>query len=461
MEANTVEKKMQFKQHIGRRVIALCLAGAMLGGSALAWRVQIRENELEYVGTVLEQAASVTRSNTAYLRQSTLERAKRVLRHAIRKPKKFEDFDTYASLAIASGDFEEAIAYLQSCMDTYPGDSDAERAVLWLRMGSLYTLTEKPMEAIDCYDKALELNDTLADAYLLRAQMKCESGTLESAADDLRHYEKLAGSNPVVQGALGGLYESIEDYKTANECYTLAIESGQYEVNMLASRARCRILTDDPASALNDLNRFFQEGGTDENGDYYAMLGMCRMEKEDYAGALGAFHQAIARDYSGTSSLLSQCVACAYVTEDYESVVKDGTLAIADARRNGADEEQIASLSQWVGLAHFVRGEYPEAAEALKRVIEYDPSVPNMYYYVGVSYMSCERAEEAVEYLLTSAKRGEYSSVCYYNSALCHMDMGEYQKAFNELNSAIRASDDATAVQEAIKMRDKIKFYLY
>lgn len=54
METDTVEKKYKFKTHLGRRVVALCLAGAMLGGGFLAWKVQIREGELQYVGTVLE-----------------------------------------------------------------------------------------------------------------------------------------------------------------------------------------------------------------------------------------------------------------------------------------------------------------------------------------------------------------------------------------------------------------------
>lgn len=461
METDTVEKKYKFKTHLGRRVVALCLAGAMLGGGFLAWKVQIREGELQYVGTVLEQAASVTRSNTRYLNQNTLERAWRVLRTAVRKPKTFEEFDTYASLSIASGEYEEAIGYMQSCIDTCPEGSDEEKAILWLRKGSLYTLTEQPEDAISCYDRALALDDSLADAYLLRAQMKCENGGLESAAGDLLKYEELAGEHPAIQGALGGLYESIEDYENANKCYTVAIESGSYDVNMLASRARCRILTDDSESALEDLNRFFNEGGKDETGDYYAMLGMCRMEKEDYAGALGAFHQAIDRNYSNTPMLLSQCVACAYVTEDYESVVKDGERAITDALENGADEAQIASLSQWVGLAHFIREEYPESAEALKRVVEYDPSVPYMNYYIGICYMSCENAAEAVDYLLASAERGEYRSVCYYNAALCHMDLGDYQTAKWELDDAIQAADDERAVQEAYRMLDEIRFYLY
>ena len=60
---------------------------------------------------------------------------------------------------------------MQGCIDLYSGESQNALGVLYLRLGSLYALTEDSQSAITSFDKALELVPGLAEAYLLRAQM--------------------------------------------------------------------------------------------------------------------------------------------------------------------------------------------------------------------------------------------------------------------------------------------------
>lgn len=461
MENKTEEKGIySFRNHLRKRLMALFLVVVMLGGSILAWRIQIRETGLEYVGTVLERAQQVTDQNTSYLTQSALERAWRVLRTAVRRPRSYEEFETYASLAIAKGDYAAATEYMQGCIDQYSGGDDGKLANLWLRKGSLYTLCSEEEKAIECYDKALEIDNTIQDALLLRAQMNSELGNAEAAADDLISYEKLAGSNPLIQAALGGLYESIGNYDAAVKCYTVAIDSENYDAAALASRARCLILTGGSEAAGEDLERFFREGGEDETGDNYAMLGMCRMEKGDYPGALKALHSAIRRGYSNPVMLYEQCVACAYVMQDYDTVIKDGGAAVELAESRGEINEGTADIYQWIGYANFIKNDYAPAAEAFEKALALNPALEYMNYYAGISCMSIDKPEKAVDFFRKSADLGEYPSICMYDSGLCRLQLEDYEGAKKDLEEAIEHNDDKDAVAESRQLLSELQRYL-
>lgn len=432
----------------------------LVGGMVLAWEVRIQDLRKQYVGSTLEYASQVTQNNTGYLNQSAVERAWQVLTKAIRKPKTYEEFETYASLAIAKGQYEEGIGYLQSCIDTYPEESDSERARLWLRKGSLYTLTEQFASATECYNMALSLDPKIPDAYLLRAQMESEQGDMETAAEDLKTYLALAGSNPVIQAALGGLYESIEDYENAVKCYTEAIESTQYEVSNLASRGRCRILLGDSQAALQDLERFFQEGGADTTGDIYAMLGMCRMDAGNYGDARKAFYSAIHMGYPDPKLIWTQCVACDYIMEDYDAVIEDGAKALEAIEQHGGTGKEIGELNQWIGFSYFVKNDYEQAAQAFETSLRHDSTLSYIHYYAGICCMSTGDNEKATAYFLRSAQRDEYASICLYNAALCFLQLEDYESAKQQLEAAIEAGDDEEAVSEAKTLLVQVKNYI-
>lgn len=273
-----------------KRILAGCMAFLLIASMAMSWAVQIRFEQMEYLGTVLEHAAAVTEENTEYLSESSLKRAWNILRYAVGKPKSFDDYEMYASLAIARKEYGEAIQYMQGCIDLYSGESQNALGVLYLRLGSLYALTEDSQSAITSFDKALELVPGLADAYLLRAQMYAILDDMDQAVADIRHYEELAGDDPAIRASIGTLYESAGEYENAVACYTVGIEQAtSVDPELLASRARCYLLLGKTAEAKKDLDRFFAEGGTDPTGERNAMLGTCCMEAEEYERATTVF----------------------------------------------------------------------------------------------------------------------------------------------------------------------------
>ena len=462
LSIQTAEKpeRFSFAYRTGRRVLAFALAAVLLGSMMLAWGARVRDLRKAYAGSALEYASQVLQSNTGYLNEPAVERAWQILTNAVRKPKTFEEFETYASLSIAKGDYKEAIGYLEHCIDLYSGDSDGELALLWLRKGSLFTLTEDFKTAQDCYDKALQLDETIPDAYLLRAQMESELGNMEAAVKDLKRYESLAGPQPVIQAALGGLYESAQDYENAEKCYTQAISSENYEVNILAARGRCRILLGDTEGALRDLERYLREGGEDPTGDVHAMLGMCRMEAQRYEDARKSFDAAIRAGYADEKLLWAQRVACDYILKDYDAVIQDGGKALELMEAQGGTDGEMGELNQWIGFSYFIKNDYEAALQAFEQARKQNAQLSEITYYAGICAMSVGKDEQAVEYFLESAERGEYTSVCMYNAALCEIRLEDHLTAAAYLQASIDAGDDENAVTEAKELLDQVKEYL-
>lgn len=74
--------------------------------------------------------------------------------------------------------------------------------------------------------------------------------------------------------------------------------------------------------------------------------------------------------------------------------------------------------------------------------------------------MSTGKDEQAVAYFLESAERGEYTSVCMYNAALCEIRLEDHMAAAAYLQASIDAGDDENAVTEAKELLDQVKEYL-
>lgn len=449
-----------------RRLLAGFMAVLLLGGLLLGYAAQIRFAQLNYLGTVLEHAAAVTADNTGYLNESGLQRAWNILRYAVGKPKTYDEYEMYASIAIARTEYAEAIPYMQGCIDLLEDGSEREKALLELRLGSLYALSDDAESAISCFDKALNMEPTLADAYLLRAQMHSLMGNQELAAADVRSYDQLAGENPAIRAAIGSLYEGAGDYRNAVACYTTGLEqSGGTDTDLLASRARCYVLLGDMGAARLDLISFFAEGGSDPTGEYNVMLGLCRMENGEYDLALQAFHNAVNAGYDQLPLIYSQCVLCAYILGDYATVISDGNKALealAGLQEGDileATEAEIMTaeeLHHWIGLARMAGEDFRGAKEEFLMIGDFAKAPEGVLYYLGLCCASIGEQEQAIAFFTQSIEKGQMVSLCYYNRAVSNLQAGNAENGLYDLVAVLERNDDEDAVDAAIAMLEEL-----
>ena len=459
------EKKLPKK--LWRRLLAAFMALVLIAAMFLGYAAQIRFGQLQYVGTVLEHAASVTADNTEYLSESTLMRAWNILRYAVGKPKTYDEFEMYASLAIARQDYAGAIPYMQGCIDQYPGGSPREEAVLHMRLGSLYALSDDVENAITSFGRAIETEPALADAYLLRAQMLSLAGRQEAVVADIRSYDALVGDNPAIRVAVGGLYESAGEYESAAACYTLGLEqSGGTDPELLAARGRCLVLTENLGAARQDFIDFFANGGQDPTGEYNLMLGLCRMEAEEYQQALNSFHNALNAGYAQRSLVYSQCVLCAYIIGDYETVITDGEKALEALNQPSQQEPDTPAivdgrmskeeLHHWIGLARMA-GEDFEGAKAEFMMIEDLAKAPEgVLYYLGLCCASLGENEEAISHYTNSIEQQQMISLCMYNRGVSYLQLEKLEEGLTDLITVLQRNDDADATAAAAALLQEL-----
>ena len=417
-----------------KRIMALLLVLVFILGMYLSFRVQIKFSGLNYVGNVAEYAAKLTEDNTSYLSKGTLERAWSILKTAVGRPRTFEEFNTYASIAIAG------------CLNTCSGGL-TEEAVLCLRLGSLYVLMEDFNEALKWLDLALAKDDTLASAYFLRAEVRLELGETQAALDDLHRYQETEGSSPVLLASLGELYESAGEYENAVECYTIGLSSAQsYRDALYVNRARCHIFLGEMLDARRDLERYFVITDDDPGGEASAMLGMCLMDAGEFAGAVEQFHKAVNNGYENAWLLYSQSVICAYLIGDYVTAARDGKLALTGSDQAG---ENGAELCLWIGLSYFAREQWQEAAAYFTLAADRDGDLEDLSFYQGVCAYSQEDMDAAIAYFTASIGRGESVGESYYNRALCYIAKEDSALAEDDLVRFLAVSEDESMRAQA------------
>ena len=481
------EKKLPKK--LWRRLLAAFMALVLIAAMFLGYAAQIRFGQLQYVGTVLEHAASVTADNTEYLSESTLKRAWNILRYAVGKPKTYDEFemtnllfrmhsyirkhrpslspDSKDNHIPSSREVHGALPYMQGCIDQYPGGSPREEAVLHMRLGSLYALSDDVENAITSFGRAIETEPALADAYLLRAQMLSLAGRQEAVVADIRSYDALVGDNPAIRVAVGGLYESAGEYESAAACYTLGLEqSGGTDPELLAARGRCLVLTENLGAARQDFIDFFANGGQDPTGEYNLMLGLCRMEAEEYQQALNSFHNALNAGYAQQALVYSQCVLCAYIIGDYETVITDGEKALEALNQPSQQEPDTPAivdgrmskeeLHHWIGLARMA-GEDFEGAKAEFMMIEDLAKAPEgVLYYLGLCCASLGENEEAISHYTNSIEQQQMISLCMYNRGVSYLQLEKLEEGLTDLITVLQRNDDADATAAAAALLQEL-----
>lgn len=450
----SMENRKISKKRIALRVLALAVALVLAGGVYLTTQARIRFSRLNYVGQVAEYAANLTADETDYLTRGRLDRAWRILKTTIRKPKTYDDYELYASIAIAREDYGNAAKYLEGCIDTYDKPGVRDLAVLQLRLASLYVLQGNYADALTRLDEAVRTDPELAAAYFLRAQMHMALDDTDAAVADMRTYQDLPGSDPLILASLGGLYESCGEYTRAIDCYTMGIENKEtYDVELYKDRARCRILSEDIRGAKQDLDTYFGLDGRDEKGEAAALLAMCRMDAQDYAGAYEMFHRAVEDGYETPYLLYSQATLCAYLAEDYSGAAMDGLEAI-----RGMDEagENSGEVHYWVALAYLIQENYGLCRTHLEQAQRLQPQMSDIPYYMGVCAMAQGENEDAIGYFTESLEKGENTEMSLYDRAVCLLQEGLLEEAAADLTQLKAQTKDAELTAQADELLDVI-----
>ena len=148
-------------------------------------------------------------------------------------------------------------------------------------------------KAIECYDKAIELNPQQTSAYLNRGVVYNVMGNYDRAIQDYDRAIELEPTSVSGYGNRGNTYTINGNYDRAVQDYSRAIELDPLSVNDYGGRGTAYGRKGDYGRALQDFDQAIKLGPTITTPTIYHQRGMVYVLKRDYDRAIQDFNIAI------------------------------------------------------------------------------------------------------------------------------------------------------------------------
>ncbi|MBN1438462.1 MAG: tetratricopeptide repeat protein [Anaerolineales bacterium] len=139
----------------------------------------------------------------------------------VQKPDLMESHRAMGYVYLMTGNYSEALDEYQKAIDLHNKLAD-----LWLRLGQCYQAVNDPGEAIDAYLKASTLDSKSPDPFVFISRTYAGQGEFGKAAQYAEMAVALAPLNPSYHGLLGVMYYRNRRYQEAIPELSLAIAGG-------------------------------------------------------------------------------------------------------------------------------------------------------------------------------------------------------------------------------------------
>ena len=253
-------------------------------------------------------------------------------------------------------------------------------------------------QAIEYYDKAIELNPKNAVAYYNRGVAYCDKGEHKKAIED---YSKAIELNP---------YYAKTYYNRGNACFY----KGEYD------------------KAIEDYNKAIELNPDDVEA--YYNCGVAYYNKGEYEKAIEDYSKAIELNPDEAKAYYNRGVAY-YDKGEYEKGIEDYRKAI-----ELKPEDKEAYYNR--GNAYYNKGEYDKALEDYNKAIELNLDDAKAYYNRGTAYYNKGEYDKAIEDYNKAIELNPDDAKEYYNRGNAYYFKGEYAKAIDDYSVSIELSPD-------------------
>jgi tetratricopeptide (TPR) repeat protein len=255
--------------------------------------------------------------------------------------------------------FKEAEADLTRVIDAVGMRGD----IYLLRARARRELGDSVQQLSDL-DQALKFEPTLAEAYLMRAQLKA-AGQADEAMEDLRWAAKYGSKDPELPLLQARLLMHKGEAAAANEAWTRVLNQTPGLMEALIGRARMREKLDDRYGAIDDWSTVLN--ADPDNVDAWVSRGVLRHRAGNPRSALEDMEKALSLKPDHPRALLERGRLYFYA-QDLEKAVADLTQVLQVDEKNAQ-----ALLLRGQAFAKLER--VTEALKDLKRAIQLDPSM--------------------------------------------------------------------------------------
>ncbi len=322
------------------------------------------------------------------------------------------------------GNVREAHATLSKifAVETRPDESLTYKAQAYKILGDLYEVQGLFSEAISAYHKAIKVNPNFVEAYAYLAQVYRNTGKFDQA---LFYYKKALSLRPnwvELYFQLGQAYSWSGDVPKAIRCYQKTLEQNPNHVHAYFALAMAYGTLGDTERAIALYQNIITLKPDFANA--YHNLGCLLFGKNDYAGALKAWEQAL--NYNQD--------------EDYQFSIYNniGQVFAAQGKISDAIKYYYKSieLKADFSLAYSNLGkicqqqnQHETAVYCFEKVIELEPNNQFAYTDCGASLLQLGRIDAALQHFQTVIALDPKFVVGYCQRVKEHLDDDELSLA--------------------------------
>jgi tetratricopeptide (TPR) repeat protein len=330
-----------------------------------------------------------------------------------------------AGAALARGSLDQAVAlYSEALQDkTLPNE---RRAILLSDRGVAYARLQNPKEAIEDFNRAIQLFPEYAAIYNNRGNVLLGIGAVREAQKDFDRALMLAPGYAAAYSNRAGAELKQGDIALAIADYSKAIALVPVNPAAFTGRGRAHLVARRPGAAIQDFTRAV--GFDARFSAAYRARAEAKMMTERYDEAIEDFSRAVA--FEARNAELYLLRGSAYLAADNAaSAVKDFSTAIDLSPRN-------ARAHAARGFAYAKAQAYDDALNDLGRAVELDPRSPKAFAYRAWTYRQ-QQPELALKDVERALKLDPNSAEAYWARAEIEEVRGQGALAVTDLSKAL------------------------
>lgn len=353
----------------------------------------------------------------------------------------------------------------------------------YLQRGNLYIQFNRYDRALQDYDKIIQINPGITDAYIFRSFIKLELGDKQGALEDcnkatqivtnddfsntlaytIRGYVKsqlgdtegtlqdldkaiqIYPNNAMAHVNRGIIKSELGDKQGAIQDYNKTIQVDPSAVQAYINRAVIKNNLGDKQGAFQDYNKAIQIDPN--NAQAYFNRGGVKAELGDVQGALQDFDKAIQIDTNNTMAYTNRGVT-KFNLGDTQGALQDYNKAI---QIDPNDAVQYKNR----GLAKFKLGDSQGALQDFDKAIQINPNVARYYVNRGLAKLKLGDKKGALQDHNKAIQIDPNDAMAYNNRGTIKAELGDLQGTLKDYNKADQINPDHTKAYSNQKILEK------
>ncbi len=336
------------------------------------------------------------------------------------------------------GQYDLAMPVYEQAIDRLVEASD--KALVWNDLGNSYVMVQRPNDALDAYEHAIDLDDEYALPWFNLGNVHTSNARFNKAVKAYRQAIKLDADHPWTYNNLGWVRhyqghpeEAIEHYQKAIELHTDPTQKAT-TWNYLGDVYQTQQQPNEAIKAYSQAVQLYPTFGRPWNslGDMYRAVGREEGVVQAYQRAI-EYEPAFAPPYHSLGQIFKDRGAYMQAATFYRHAIE----------RHTQDVDRAAS---WNGLGDVYRllEQFPQAIEGYQKAIELNPTEAWPYHNLAFIHKNMEQYHQAVPLYQQAIERfnnDRDKAVAWNNLGNVYGFLGHNQDAIEAYKQAINLDD--------------------